>query len=163
MWKRAERLVQPLNVPEEQKEVKKLALEGITKGKEIVHERAKLIRFADRDGWKAALHYLGDNIAETEAEGKKMRKSKKETEKEKEADRTRRERKARDRRNRGDGQGSSRDRDSRGRYGQASGYSTSGPSYGSTYGSTYTNGNGYQTKYCYLCKRTGHIARFCPY
>ena len=43
MWKRTERLVQSLNVPEEQKEVKKLALEGITKGKEIVHKRAKLI------------------------------------------------------------------------------------------------------------------------
>ena len=47
------------------------------KGKSLRHERIKLIKFADREGWKATLYYEGDKIAETEAEEKKIRKSKK--------------------------------------------------------------------------------------
>ena len=149
LGKRTERLVDAMELPEDQAVLKATALEAIEKGKNIVHERLKVIRYADRDGWKAALHFLGDNIAESEAEAKRMSKSKKETDKEKEAEKARREREThRDRGNRGDGQGSSRDREPWGRYGQSSSYS---------------NGYGYQTKLCYHCNRTGHIARFCPH
>ena len=50
---------------------------AINKGKNVAHERLKIIRFDDSNGWKAALHFLGDNIVETEAEGKQMKISKK--------------------------------------------------------------------------------------
>ena len=80
MWRRTERFVATLEVPPAQQEIKDGALSFIQKGKELTHERIKVIRFADRDGWSAALRYLGDDIAETEAEAKAMRKSKKDVE-----------------------------------------------------------------------------------
>ena len=57
------------------------ALDLVKSGKEKLSERIRLIRFADRDGWPAALRYAGDDIALDEAEEKKMRKSKKDTDK----------------------------------------------------------------------------------
>ena len=96
MWKRTERSVTSLEVTRDQADAKKATLEYIEKGKKLSRERMKIIRYADRDGWQAALHFVGDNIAETEAEAKRMRKSKKETEKDREAARDRRERNSRD-------------------------------------------------------------------
>ena len=78
MWRRTERFVQVLEVGAEQETLKTGALSFIEKGKKLTHDRLKLLRFADRDGWTAALNYLGDQIAETEAEAKAMRKGKKE-------------------------------------------------------------------------------------
>ena len=70
----------------------------------------KVIPYADRDGWKAALHYVGNNIVEIEAQAKKMQKFKKETEKEREAERSRRERDRRVYSSGREGQSSSRNR-----------------------------------------------------
>ena len=69
-----------LEVQPEQVDLKSASLEIILKARKWVQKRMKVIRYADQDGWKAALHYLGDDIAETEEETKRMRKSKKETE-----------------------------------------------------------------------------------
>ena len=82
---RTERFVSALEVQPDQAELKNASLEMIKKGKNLIHERMKVIRFADRDGWKAALHFVGDDIAESVEEAKRMRKSKKETDKEKES------------------------------------------------------------------------------
>ena len=70
--------MQVLEVGADQETLKTGALSFIEKGKKLTHDRLKLLRFADRDGWTAALNYLGDQIAETEAEAKAMRKGKKE-------------------------------------------------------------------------------------
>ena len=99
LWKRTERFVDALEVTAEQAELKSGAMDMISKGKKIVHDRLKLIRFADRDGWQAALHYVGDDIADTEEEAKKMRKSKKDSDKKKETEKNRREKDTKDRRN----------------------------------------------------------------
>ena len=111
MWKRTERFVSALEVQHEQAELKAATMDAIAKGKKLTHDRLKVIRYADRDGWQAALHFIGDDIAETAEEEKKMRKAKKETDKTKEASQS----KSRDKRKRSysgrDGQGSSRDRE----------------------------------------------------
>ena len=78
MWKRTERFVDALEVPASQEELKTGAMNYIAKGKQLTHDRLKVIRFADRDGWPAALNFLSDLIAQTEAEAKAMRKGKKE-------------------------------------------------------------------------------------
>ena len=143
-----ERFVQVLEVGADQETLKTGALNFIEKGKQLTHDRLKLLRFADRDGWTAALNYLGDQVAETEAEAKAMRKGKKE------ADRFRETRKnfggdryqpysTYARRNQ---TGYSRDRDD--------------------YGSSYRPRDiGYKSfnsgKKCFECQRFGHIARDC--
>ena len=147
LWKRTERFVGSLDVSPEQVQLKAASMKAIEQGKQIAHDRMKLIRFADRDGWKAALHFQGDNIADSAEEAKKMRKSKKETELEKEADK-KRERDARERRNRysgRDGQGSSRDREP-----------------WSTYNRSSNQRPKIDSRYCFNCARTEHIARNCP-
>ena len=60
------------------------ALQMMEKGKALIHDRIKLITFADQEGWPAALLYKGSNIADTEAEAKKMAKAKKEHERQSE-------------------------------------------------------------------------------
>ena len=147
LWKRTERFVGSLDVPPEQIQLKAASMKAIEEGKKLTHDRMKLIRFADRDGWKAALHFQGDNIADSAEEAKKMRKSKKETELEKEAEK-KREREARERRNRysgRDGQGSSRDRE------PWSSYNRNSNQRAQT-----------DNRYCFNCSRAGHIARNCP-
>ena len=149
LWKRTERFVDALEVQGEQADLKTGALGMIEKGKQLVHDRLKLIRFADRDGWQAALHYAGDDIAGTEMEAKKMRKSKKDSDKKKETEKNRREKDTRDRRNNyssgRSGQGSSRDREP-----------WRGYSHNSNYGGRTDN------RFCFHCNRVGHIARNCP-
>ena len=142
LWKRTERYVSVLEVPAEQAQLKSAALEMVEKGKKIIHDRLKIIRYADRDGWKAALHFVGDDIAESEAEAKKMRKSKKETEKEREAERSRRERDRRVYSSNREGQGSSRDRSPWGRNNRSQNW-----------------GSQTDNRYCFQCTRMGHIAR----
>ena len=75
MWKRTERFVEALEVPPAQEEIKQGGMAYIDKGKSLTYERMKVIKFADREGWSVGLRYLGDNIADTEAEAKAMRKS----------------------------------------------------------------------------------------
>ena len=70
LWKRTERLVDSLEVTPSQEQAKTSSLEAINKGMDIVHERLKIIWFGDRDGWKVALHYLGDNLADRGQEEK---------------------------------------------------------------------------------------------
>ena len=139
--------MQVLDVGANQEELKTGALNFIEKGKQLTHDRIKLIRFADRDGWTAALNFLGDQIAETEAEAKAMRKGKKE------ADRFRDSRRnswgerfqpysTYNRRNQA---GASRDRDD---------YSTGYRPRDNRYKSYNSD------KKCFECQRYGHIARF---
>ena len=150
MWRRTERFVDSLEVPVQQEEIKEGAMNYIKKGKELVHQRLKVIRFADKDGWSAALNYLGDNIAETEAEGKAMRKSKKEAERSRETNS-----RALVRYNPYQGNSrrtqpsSSRDRDD---------YSSS--SY-SGYRQRPSDRSRNNQKKCFNCQRWGHIARDC--
>ena len=144
LWSRTERYVDSLEVAQEQAPLKTGALETIQKGKNLVHERLKLLRSADRDGWKVALYYEGDNIAENESEAKRMRKSKKEADKQV-SDKYKRDR---DRKNfftGRDGQGSSRD--SRAPFYRNAGF-----------------GSPADQRYCFLCRRRGHLARSreCP-
>ena len=47
---------------------------------ELVYNHLKLLRFADRKGWKAARNFKGDNIADSPEETKRMKKAKKEAE-----------------------------------------------------------------------------------
>ena len=117
----------------------------IKKGKTIIHDRMKVIRYADRDGWKAALHFVGDDIAETAEEAKRMRKSKKETEKDKEASR----------------RGSNRDRENRDW--NVNGSSRAGSSRDREPWGSRRSSNGVQTndQYCYKCSRYGHGAYHC--
>ena len=145
LWARTERYVDVLEVTNEQEVFKAGAMDMIQKGKALVHDRLKLIRFADREGWKAALHFEGDDIAESEAEAKRMRKSKKETEKD--SDKMRRDRDRRNLDTRRDGQGSSRDRSPGRSFNRNSGY-----------------GGQSDRKFCFLCKRWGHLprSRECP-
>ena len=72
MWKKTERFVGSLEVSPEQAELKASATAAIEKGKGLTHQRLKVIKFADRDGWQAALHFVGDNIAESPEEAKRM-------------------------------------------------------------------------------------------
>ena len=134
-----------LEVTNEQEVFKTGASDMIKKSKALIHERIKLIRYADREGWKAALHFEGDDIAESEAEAKRMRKSKKETDKE--SDSKRRDNYRRYSDTRRDGQGSSRDRSPGRSFSRNSGY-----------------GGQSDRKYCFLCKRWGHLprSRECP-
>ena len=142
MWKPTERFVKALEVDRDQADLKKGAVDFIEKGKKLTRDRMKVIRYADRDGWQAALHFVGDNIADTEAEAKRMRKSKKETEKDREAARSRRERDSREYRSSyssREGQGSSRTRDTTRRF------------------APYRP----DTRLCFNCGGVGHIARTC--
>ena len=78
MWERSERFADVLQVPEDQKQLKDQLIDFMKEGKKLTRDRLKVIRFADRDGWSAALKYVADNIAETEKEEKRMKKGKKE-------------------------------------------------------------------------------------
>ena len=139
LWARSERYVEVLDVSNDQAVFKQGAIDMMKKGKSLIHERIKLIKYADREGWKAALYYEGDKIAETEAEEKRMRKSKKETEKEKDAEKSRKEATRRFFERKAE-QGSSRDsRSERDRR------STSRTSSRIT-----------EQVFCYKCKRYGH-------
>ena len=157
MWQRSERFVGALEVPRDQSEIKTSALEFIKKGKDLTHDRMKVIKFADRDGWQAALNFVGDNIAETPEEAKRMKKGVKEAEKDRES-KAARGRRDRDRRRNSygrDGQGSSRDR-------EYSDYSTSSYSNSGQSGSGYSSRRFTDNRYCYNCGLRGHITRLCP-
>ena len=150
MWNRTERFVETLEVPPGQEEIKTGALSFIAKGKKITHERLKVIRFADRDGWAAALNYLGDDIAETEAEAKAMKKGKKEADQKQDSQRGRSDARYNPYPSRGQARSyqsssSSRDQD---RYRGYSSYARNDRSRNSW-------------KQCYECGRMGHIARDC--
>ena len=56
------------------------AKEYINKGKDLCKKRLKVLRYADRDEWDAALEYLSDDLAEDECDRKRMRKAKKTSE-----------------------------------------------------------------------------------
>ena len=75
IWRRTERFVNTLEAPPAKEEIEEGTMAFIEKL--LTNERMKFIRFADREGWSAALCYLGHDIAETEAEAKAMRESKK--------------------------------------------------------------------------------------
>ena len=145
IYNRAQRLVEATEVTDDTKLLKEGAIKLMEEGKEILEKRLQLIRYADKEGWLAALHYEGDDIAENEAEAKKMRKSKKDTEAEKEKEREKRaatRRATRGRSGQGYGQGSSTYRRS-----DSQGYRDRSP----------------ETRTCYRCRRKGHIASNCRY
>ena len=54
---------------------KKGAVDLIQKGKKKLGDRLKIIKFADRDGWHAALLYEGDNLAEDDSDTRRMKNS----------------------------------------------------------------------------------------
>ena len=84
LWERTEKFVGALDVADDQKELKAAALKYMEEGKRITHDRLKLIRFADRDGWSAELNFPSDDIAENEKEKKRMKRGREEAEKSKE-------------------------------------------------------------------------------
>ena len=60
-------------MPLAKQDIKDETMAFIKKGKNLAHEMMKVIRFAHREGLSAWLRYVGDDIAETEAEAKVMR------------------------------------------------------------------------------------------
>ena len=148
MWKKTERFVGTLEVSTEQAELKASATAAIEKGKHLTHQRLKVLKFADRDGWQAALHFVGDNIAETPEEAKRMKKGIRDAEKERElkAARSKREKDGRDKGSFAYGREAQSSR--RGRDWDFNGYSTQ---------RSYR-----EARYCYHCGGLGHIARVCP-
>ena len=155
MWTRTERMVGVLQVPEEQKELKDAALKFINEGKRLPHERLKVFRFADRDGWSAALNFLADDIAENEKDEKRMKKGKKEAEASKSSRETKRT-------SSGSGYSSHSQR--------SKPYSTSSaPSSSGSNRSRFEDGRGNRDRSdllrdgpeCYICGKSGHISKFC--
>ena len=82
MWERTERLEDAMEPSPDQQVLKDSATKFIKEGKNLTHQRLKVLRFADRDGWSAALNFLSDNLAENEHEEKRMKRGKKEAERE---------------------------------------------------------------------------------
>ena len=74
--------VEAADFKEDSQPLKDPILNLMEKGKNMLYERMKLIRYADKETWRAALLFEGDDIADNETEEKKMKKSKKEAEKE---------------------------------------------------------------------------------
>ena len=72
-----------LTEPQEaSEEMKTAALDFHAQGEKLLAERIKIIKFADREGWKAALKYQGDDLAENEADERRMKRSRKDAESE---------------------------------------------------------------------------------
>ena len=147
-------MVGVLQVPEEQKELKDAALKFINEGKRLSHERLKVFRFADRDGWAAALNFLADDIAENEKDEKRMKKGKKEAEASKFSRETKRT-------SSGSGFSSHSQR--------SKPYSTSSaPSSSGSNRSRFEDSRGNRDRSdllrdgpeCYICGRAGHISEF---
>ena len=59
MVKRTKRFAKALKVPGEQSALKASAMSFIEKGKRLTDDRLKVLKFADRDDWQAALNYVG--------------------------------------------------------------------------------------------------------
>ena len=59
LWKKTERLVGAIDFQPEQQKLKEATLHTVQEGKDITYEHLKLIRFADREGWKAAKSLKG--------------------------------------------------------------------------------------------------------
>ena len=51
------------------------------KGKALVKKRLKVLKYANKEGWDAALEYMSDDLADDEADRKRMQKAKKKAEK----------------------------------------------------------------------------------
>ena len=114
----------------------------IKEGKDLTRQRLKVLRYADRDGWSAALHFVDDDIADDEKEEKRMKKSKKEAERAKES----REGKRR----------------------ATNTQTRAGPSYTTQFkpsGQTASKRGRYEEPFdnrgCYICGEYGHVAKFC--
>ena len=106
-----------------------------------------MIRFADREGWKAAKIFKGDDIANTPEEAKRMKKAKKDAEKEKEAEK-KRQKEAQEK------------RESRGRF--WGGYGASAREFSTPYSHPRVMRQNTDNRVCHKCQRVGHIARNCP-
>ena len=61
-------------------------VQAVNEGKDLPYNHLKLLRFADRKGWKGARNFKGDNIADSPEEAKRTKKTKKEAEQEREAE-----------------------------------------------------------------------------
>jgi hypothetical protein len=143
LWERTERFVDTLQVPDDQKELKTGTMKFITEGKTLTHNRLKVFRFADKEGWVAAMNFVSDDIAEDEKEEKRMKTGKKEAEKARDS--------KGDKRRAGDrGAGPSRT-DYRGRDSDRRSPSS------------YRRGRGGGNILCYHCNKYGnHVSRDCP-
>ena len=147
MWERTERFVDAMEPREGQQDLKGAAKTVIEKGKTLVRDRLKVLRFADRDGWTAAMNFLGDDIADDEAEAKKMKRGRKEAEKARAV------------------------RESKGKN-SASGYRYEnmrerGAGRSTREGErdrkrTYERSRSERHYECFICGRAGHFARACP-
>ena len=143
IYLRAQRFVEACEVTEESRSFHQGAIDMMNKGKQILHERIKMIKFADKESWQAALHFEGNDIAETEAEAKKMQKSVKETER------------------RNDKRAETRKRDFRDKF---TGQGSSKNNRGGRQTSTFSPYRSSEDKYCFACRRYGHATRSrdCP-
>ena len=146
MWERTERFVAAMEPREGHGELKDGAEDFIRRGKALVHNRLKVLRFADRDGWSAAMNFLGDDIADDETEAKKMKRGKKEAEKAKAAKEKSLKEKASSARHRQVDQ--FRDRSGRRER-----------DYGDDRSQRFEKRRSERNNDCYICGRTGHFAR----
>ncbi len=154
MWERTERYVDALEVDPEQGELKKGALNFIKEGKNFTHERLKVIRFADRDGWSAALNFLADDIAQDEKEEKRMKKGRKDAENSKNKEGKGRATGGNERRGASQYQLTSPSRGSYASFGQQGGARRQRDE-------QYEYRRESDGRECYICGQLGHVARAC--
>ena len=150
MWERTERFVEAMQVVPDHTELKDGAMKFIKEGKRLTHDRLKVLRYADREGWSAALYFVSDDIADDEKEEKRMKRGKKEADKQKLSKAAKKPRLYTDR-------GSAEGRSSYSTYAGASSASS-----GYQSGRRTKDNYSANARACFICDKLGHIAKYCP-
>ena len=137
LFAKSKAFMQLTEVKEDTESLKDSAI-SFHEGEKILKERLKLIKYADREGWKAAIYYEGDDLAENEADERRMKRSRKDADSDnRPLDRW--------------------PRDTRDEYSRPRTYTPRGRG-----GSRNTNTRQTQSaKFCTFCRTYGHVIRDC--